>query len=337
MPDVTRSAALAGEPLPGVAAAVIERIFAILNPGSGAGDASAIEEVLRQRAAGRQLEVVRPQKGDDLGALVRDLVKRADQASDVVVAAGGDGTVNAVADALRGSPAAFCVVPLGTFNYFARDLGVPADVDGALALLDDGEPRKVSVGTVNDVAFLNNASLGMYTTLIRERESAKRHWGRKRIVDTLVMVRVLLRGRSPFRLQMTIDGSPGTVTTPMVFVGNNTLQLEQLGLDVANVTRPAPSGADGSGRPEQLALVVLRPVSRWQMFKLVLRAAIGHLAGAGELDTIGVDDLTLTSSHSPVDVVVDGEIKRLKMPLRFRIHRGVLRVLVPKTPAMTTE
>lgn len=291
----------------------------ILNAGSGAGGAATIDALIAERFGDVPHELHRPSSGAELPALAKRVARSA-EADDVVIAVGGDGTVNAVAAAMRGSRAAMGVVPLGTFNYFARGLDIPLDPAGALDVVKTGVPRVVGVGLVNDTVFLNNASLGLYTALIREREADKKRFGRRRIVAMFSAARVLLRGRRPFRLNLTLDGAPGSIATPLVFVGHNQVQLKELGF--GDVAKDTPGNSE-------LAVVALKPVTRWQMLGLVVRAFFGKLARAEELGTVGVKSLELSGNRRRVHVVVDGEILTMTMPLHFAVDDTALRVVAP--------
>ena len=293
----------------------------VLNAGSGAGVAGGLDEVIAARFVDVAFQLHRPASGAQLPALAQQIARAATE-NDVVIAVGGDGTVNAVAAAMRHSTAMMGVVPLGTFNYFARALNIPLDPAGALDVIATGVARTVGVGVVNDAVFLNNASLGLYTALIREREADKKRFGRRRIVAMFSAARVLLRGRRPFRLNLDLDGAPGTIATPLVFVGTNPVQLKELGfVDIA--------------RPDELVVVALKPVSRWQMLGLVVRAFFGRLARADELDAVSVHTLKLSGNRKRLDVVLDGEIVPMSMPLSFSFEATGLRVIVP-TAAVTS-
>ncbi len=294
----------------------------LLNASSGAGVAGALDEVIAARFADVEHELHRLARPAELPDFAKKLAQRAGE-NDVVIAVGGDGTVNAVAAAMRHSRATMGVVPLGTFNYFARGLDIPLTVEGALDVIATGVARVVGVGVVNDAVFLNNASLGLYTALIREREADKKRYGRRRIVAMVSAARVLLRGRRPFRLNVNVDGAPGAIATPLVFVGCNRVQLEELGFgDIA--------------APGELVVVALKPVTRWHMLGLVVRAFFGRLARADELNAVGVSTLELSSNRKRLDVVIDGEIFAMTMPLRFCFDDAALRVLAPVVTAADT-
>ena len=294
----------------------------VLNAGSGAGVAGGLDEIIAARFVDVAFELHRPETGAQLPALAKKIARAASE-NDVVIAVGGDGTVNAVAAAMRHSRATMGVVPLGTFNYFARALDISLEPADALEVVATGVARTVGVGVVNDAVFLNNASLGLYTALIREREADKKRFGRRRIVAMFSAARVLLRGRRPFRVNLDLDGAPGSIATPLLFVGTNPVQLKELGF--AEIARP-----------DELVVVALKPVSRLRMLGLVIRAFFGRLARADELDAVSVHTLELSSNRRRLDVVIDGEIVPMTMPLSFSFDATALRVLAPVAAAVTT-
>ena len=147
--------------------------------------------------------------------------------------------MNAVAQAVLGSGCAFGVLPQGTFNYFGRTHGIPQDTALAMQLLLHAPVQPVQVGLVNDRVFLVNASVGLYPRLLEEREGWKRRFGRSRLVAFGAGATTLLRGYRSLRLQIEVQGQTRRLRTPTLFVGNNPLQLEQLGF---------PQAQDGGAR-----------------------------------------------------------------------------------------
>lgn len=162
----------------------------LLNAGSGASEKEEIRarvaEGLERRGGSARVTLLR---GDELVAAARDAVR----AGRVPVAASGDGTMAAVAAAVAGTDVPMGILPLGTFNYFARSLGVPLELDEALDALCSGTVRRVAFGEVNGRLFLNNASVGIYPKVLDERESTFERYGRSRLVAYAVTLRLVLR------------------------------------------------------------------------------------------------------------------------------------------------
>src|SRR5215213_9855688 len=144
-------------------------VVVIVNAASGGGGAEEFRRLVAREFSGQGVEAeVLLAKG---GARLEALARRAREGgSRTVVAAGGDGTVNAVASALLGTGKWLGVLPAGTFNYFAKNLGIPLDVPGAVRTVAEGHATDVDVCEVNGRIFINNSSIGLYSSIIRRRE-----------------------------------------------------------------------------------------------------------------------------------------------------------------------
>lgn len=299
-------------------------LFVVFNPGSGGGDAASARLAIEQACAhaGRELQLLPVDNPRRLSAIALDAVQRARAARGVVVAAGGDGTLNAVAQAVLGSGCAFGVLPQGTFNYFGRTHGIPQDIAQAMQLLLQSPALPVQVGLVNDRVFLVNASVGLYPRLLEEREGWKRRFGRSRLVALGAGMATLLRGYRSLRLQIEAQGHIRQLRTPTLFVGNNPLQLEQLGfLEAQQVAQGA------------LAAIVLRPVGRAAMLWLMLRGAFGQLGQADQVLSFACVRLRARLGWPPtarrIKVATDGEVLQLALPLQFRVAPEPLWLIRP--------
>lgn len=304
-------------------------LFVVFNLGSGAGDAQGVRTTIESAcaAAGRELQLLIVDNPKRLGAIAADAVRRAQACGGTVVAAGGDGTISAVAQATLGSGCAFGVLPQGTFNYFSRTHGIPADTAQALQVLLHEQPQDVQVGLVNDQVFLVNASLGLYPKLLEEREGWKRQLGRSRMVAFGAGLMTLLSGYRSLRLQIELQGVERKVRTPTLFVGNNALQMEQLGFPLAQ--------AIDAG---ELAGIMLRPVGRLAMLGLLLRGAFGKLGESDRVLSFAFKRLTVRAEARPfgarrIKVATDGEIGWLRLPLEFRVADAPLRLIRAAAPA----
>ena len=303
-------------------------LFIVFNPGSGHGDADQAQASIRAAcaAAGRAVEllVVSPLHG--VVTRAREAVQRAKAEGGVVVAAGGDGTLNAVAQVVLGSGCVFGVLPQGTFNYFGRVHGIPADLSEALQVLLHEPARPVQVGLVNERVFLVNASLGLYPKLLEDREGWKAQFGRSRWVAIGAGLFTFLRGRRSLRLHIEVEGAAREVRTATVFVGNNALQMEQLGLPLADAI-------DGG----RLGAVMLKPVGRLAMAWLLLRGAFGRLGDADQVLTQACTQLTVNRLRAfgprRLKVATDGEVQRMPLPLRFCVAPEPLWLIKPAAPA----
>ena len=290
-------------------------LFIVLNAGSGHDDAAltrqSIEAVLD--ATGRRYLLFQTDPPSGLQALAQQAVKRARAERGVVVAAGGDGTLNTVAQAVLGSGCAFGVLPQGTFNYFGRNHGIPSDTAAATRLLLSARAQPVQVGLVN-------ASLGLYPQLLEDREAWKQQYGRHRLVALGSALATLLREHRQLRIRVERAGKAHVVRTPTLFVANNRLQLEQIGIEETE--------ALASGR---LAAVMPRPVDT-----LTMRGALGRLGEAEQIDHFGFTQMTVTPAPAfggyggqRLKIATDGEVGWLRAPIEFRVAPEPLWLLKP--------
>ena len=316
---------------PAAAPPVDGPFFIVFNAGSGHADAQQRRELIREQltSAGRDFELLSTRPGQTLGALAREAVERAQAARAVVVAAGGDGTINAVAQQVLGSGCAFGVLPQGTFNYFSRAHGIQADTAAAIQVLLGGHCRPVQVGLVNERVFLVNASLGLYPQLLEDREAYKARFGRSRLVAILAGIRSLLQAHRQLRLRVAWSGADAdaagseiSLRTPTLVVCNNRLQLEQIGIPEA--------AALGQG---QLVAIALRPVGSLAMAGLLLRGALGQLGEADQVLSGAFRQMTVHPgrrlARRRIKVAPDGEVSRLHSPLCFAVAAEPLWLLQP--------
>lgn len=274
---------------------------------------SLIRQVLASQGRAGEVKACLP---GELEGAAREAAARAVATRSAVIAVGGDGTLNTVAQAAHAAGCAMGVVAHGTFNYFARVHGLPVDPADAVRVLLRSRPRPVQVGAVNDRVFLVNASLGLYPELLEDREAYKARFGRSRVVAIGAAFVTLLRAQRSLRIRMERHGSVRKVRTLTLFVGNNRLQLDQIG-----VTRDAgPVDAAGDGG---MTAVMLRPIRTLAMLGLMLRGAMGTL---GEADSVERFDFTrmsvspsLPTMHGRIKVAFDGEVAVMQAPLDFRV------------------
>jgi diacylglycerol kinase family enzyme len=297
-------------------------LFVVLNRGSGkhgeddarVGIESALTEARREFSIH---EVEDPSKLDSFAATV---VAQARARGGVVVAAGGDGTINAVAAATLGSGCPFGVLPLGTFNYFSRANGIPSDLQGACQVLLGEQAFEVQVGLVNDRVFLVNGSLGAYPELLEERESAKQRLGRSRWVAMAAGLRSLLRSHRHLRLDIEAQRGRRSVLAETLFVSNNRLQLERVGIAESDLVEH-----------DRLVAVMVKPAGALGTLKLMLRALLGRLSEADEVTSFDFERMTVRPrlKQQKVKVAKDGEVEVLSAPLTFRVAPGALCLLRP--------
>lgn len=300
----------------------------VVNAAAGSRDAQAKRDVIEAALrAGRR-------RGDllfchpaELPGMARQAAAKALAHRTAVVAVGGDGTLNSVAQAAHATGCAMGVVPQGTFNYFARTHGIPTDPAAAVRLLLRTTPTPVQVAGINDRVFLVNASLGLYPDLLEDREAYKARFGRSRWVAFLAGCVTLLRAQRRLRVRIEMGDTVRDVQTLTLFVGNNRLQLQQLGAEPEDTIDGTPG--DGS-----MAALMLRPIGTLSMIGLMLHGALGRLGEAASVERFEFQHMvvkpTLAQGRRGVKVAFDGEVSRLRAPLHFRVLDTPLYLLAPR-------
>jgi YegS/Rv2252/BmrU family lipid kinase len=265
---------------------------------------------------GWDTEVHSVSKGTNITELAQCAI---DEGCGVVVAGGGDGTLNAVASALAGTDTSFGVLPVGTLNHFARDLNIPLDLDAAADVVLTGRPTRVDVGDVNGRVFLNNAIIGLYPEyrFIKDRQERR---GRHRWLAFLSAAAAIFR-RYPFlAVRMTVDGCTQLRRTPYILVANNqhAMQGYQLG------TRHSLSEG-------KLWIYVMKRQSRWGLIRMVLNLMLGRFSAEQDFEIFEAAEAWVeTRRKRRLGVSLDGEIALMDTPLHFRSLPGSLNVIVPK-------
>lgn len=291
-----------------------ERICVICNKGSGRSsrEADAVEAAMAVLGDRATLWRVDGRDLDDAGA------QAVAQGFGAVVAAGGDGTVMSVAGAVAGSGKRFGVIPLGTFNYFARGLGIPEDPAGAAQVILDGHARPVALGEVNGRVFLNNVSLGVYPAILRQREEVYRRWGRRRLAAHWSVAKTFIRLGRPLYLTISADGQASRVVTPLLFVARSAFQVEHFGLDGADCV--------AAGR---MAVFVAPKSGRAGLFASAFRLVRGATQEGRDFALTCADAVTIAARSRHLTVACDGEKFRMRTPLRLRVLHDALDVLAP--------
>lgn len=302
-------------------------LFVLLNAGSGHGNAEDMRALIGQILAesGRHHQIAVLERGTPIAPRARRAVEQAMAQGGAVVAAGGDGTINAVAQAAHDAGCPMGVLPLGTFNYFSRTHGIPLDTTEATHRLLNSRVEPVQVGLVNERVFLVNASLGLYPDLLEDRERFKSRFGRTRAVAFVAALATMLREHRQLRLRIEYAGAVRDVRTPTLFVGNNRLQLEQVGIAQAPLL--------DRGR---VAAVILRPLGTWALLLLLVRGAFGTLGEAHQVQSFQFVRMTVTPwlqyGTRRVKVAADGEVSWMRAPLEFRVSPRPLYLLKPALP-----
>ena len=257
------------------------------------------------------------------GAQIREAAERARDSAlkgeiDAVVVGGGDGTISTVASALATTDIPLGVLPLGTLNHFAKDLGIPLDLDGAVEVICAGHARPVDVAEVNGQVFVNNSSIGIYPYMVLDRERRRSKHGQAKWIATFLAAFRTLRYLPRRRLSIRAEGWTEPCRTPCLFIGNNAYGLAAASL-----------GKRERLDQGELCLYVARQGSRTALVLLALKSALGWIDEARDLRILNVTSAKIESRTSRLLVAMDGEVSVQRPPLHYRTRRGALRVFVP--------
>ncbi len=254
------------------------------------------------------------------GEQLLEMAKEAAQSDyQTIVAAGGDGTINAVAAAISETGKTLGVLPFGTLNHFSKDLNIPAELEESVRIIAENNTANIDIGEVNGQIFINNSSIGLYPQIVRRRERQQHRLGRGKWSAAFWAAIAVLR-RYPFLLiKLTIDGKELTRKTPFVFVGNNEYEMDSFNI-----------GGRKCLDAGNLSVYVLHRTGRMGLVRLVLRSVFGRLRQAKDFETFCTDEITIETRHKKLLVAFDGEVKSMETPLRYRIRPNALRVIVPE-------
>jgi len=295
----------------------------VINEKSGHNDPGQTRRVIQDvlDGAGRLAEFLIAQPGQ-LGRVAQEAAAKAVATGSAVVAVGGDGTINAVAQAAHSRGCAMGLIAQGTFNYFARTHGIPADAGEATHALLRYQPQAVQVGLINDRVFLVNASIGLYPQLLEDREAYKKRFGRNRLVALGSFLITLMTHRHALRLRIESGETARDVVTPTLFVGNNRLQLERVGVPEAHALDEG-----------WITAVMLRPIGALAMLSLFFRGAMGSLGEADTVESFKFRRMVVKQRRGltagMVKVAFDGEVNWLRGPLEFQVAATPLYLIKP--------
>ena len=291
-------------------------VHVIVNAGSGCGrapDCGDLESKFRERGVDAQVTVV-----DEGGQISETAARALSERASAVVAGGGDGTVSAIASHLAGTGVPLGVLPMGTLNHFAKDMGIPLELDAAIDVIAQGRQVDVDTGEVNGRVFINNSSLGLYPDIVLDRERQRRRLGRGKW-RALVAACIHAARRYPvLALHIDMNGKALDRRSSFIFIGNNEYRME--GFEIGERER-----VDAG----KLSLYVTQRTGRFGLLRLAVRALLGRLHQARDFDMLTAPAMVVRTPHRQVRVAIDGEVNLMQPPLNYRVRQGALRVLVP--------
>lgn len=281
-------------------------------PVQGTEAREKLESLLHQALPDAEVTYSKP--GTDVTAEARRALQRGAR---MVVAGGGDGTLNAIAIAVAGTEIPMGILPLGTLNHFAKDLGIPLDIEGAVGTLATGKVTRVDVGDINGSLFLNNSGLGLYPVIVHLRE-LKQSLGFAKWPAAIWATAKALSRYERLSIRVLVEGQELRRRTPVVFVGNNEYSLE-------GVQMPVRSTLD-DGR---LCVYIPHAQGRFRLIWFSIRALFGGAQPDSEFDAFLTAECWIETRHRRVRISLDGEVTVLQSPLHFAIRPLALRVMVP--------
>lgn len=255
---------------------------------------------------------IEPLDGKDIPAAIKKAAKQGR-----VVVAGGDGTVSCAAGELAGSDVELALLPLGTLNHLARDLGLPTDLEEAAKVAATGKAAAIDVAEINGRIFVNNASIGLYPTMVRAREGLQDGKGWPKWLSTIPAAYAALDRLPHHRLRVDLGKGERTIVTSLLFVGNNVYSL-----DAGKIGRRA-SLTEG-----KLSVYAVAHRSRAKLLWFAARALVGRARHDVDFVTLGeCETLKVRSTGDSIEIALDGEVQRLTSLLEFRIRPAALKVV----------
>ena len=292
-------------------------IAVVLNRNSGRQNGEDSTAHVKRAFANLQIktEVFAFHKGRSLAETVKDALNAG---ASTIVAAGGDGTICGVAEQVAGKGVKFGILPMGTFNYFARSLDVPQEIDAAAQVISAGHTADIRLARINDRVFLNNASIGAYAAILETREGVYKRWGRSRIAAYWSVLKTLGTFRAPLHLDVTIDGETHHCRTSIAFAINNAYQLDEMGIEGRDCIE--------SGK---LVLLIAPDTTRLGLMKHAIALAFGRARRRTDYDFYCGNEIRIDTRKRNRLVARDGEKDRQNGPFHLAIDNVPLEVYVP--------
>jgi diacylglycerol kinase family enzyme len=299
-------------------------VHAFLNIHSGFDDGTVCADQLTRQmeSLGVPIEIHQVGKGMDIQAAVRRAVE---EGAGAVIAGGGDGTLNAVASALRDTSVPMALLPIGTLNHLARDLGVPLDPDAAIEALSHSRTCRIDLGEVNGHIFLNNSIIGLYPAYRTARERYQER-GRSKWLAILSAVISVFRFNPSFRVRLLVNGRELVRRTPYILVANNEHRME--GYQIGTRAR-IDQGL--------LWVYVMHRLSRWGLVRLACLLLFGRFHKSDDFETFAASSVEVITRRKRLSVALDGDVAPLSTPLHYRSLPGALTVMCPLESSMHAD
>ena len=291
-------------------------MIVIVNCGAGrhrAETQAQIERFFDSRGITARLLVAK-----DGGKIARLAEEAARSDAEVIVAAGGDGTLDGIAAALAGTTKILGVLPLGTFNLFAKRLNIPLDLEAALRVAVSGRVVEINLGEVNGGVFLSRSSVGLYPLALQQREKMYRRFGRSRFIALLSGAVALPRWGKVMTIRLRTETGEHLIRSRFVFVCNNPEELHYFNL-------PGLECIEAN----KFAVYVPHPLTPAGILRLGFRMLARQAQESRDFERFCARDLLLEIEPASVPVSLDGEVRIMQSPIHYRLRVGALRIRVP--------
>lgn len=294
-------------------------LIVIINRDAGNHTENSFQEQQQQlvhwfQQSGREIDL-HPINASDLKDVLEQIIP---QKPATIVIGGGDGTLHTAVNSLTHTGISLGILPLGTFNHFAKDLKIPLDLKEAVRTASTGPVKNIDLGEVNGRFFLNNASIGMYPLAVTKRDLYQKLLGLPKL-QAMGYAFWRLLWRFPLRTcRIQLQHQQAWIKTPFLFIGNNRYEKNSL----AQIQRR--SLTEG-----HLHVLYTVPIGPFGLVKMIVQILFSRLEGTSQLENLWTNTLTIESPKATVVTGLDGEVVRLTPPLHFRSHPGALKVIVP--------
>jgi diacylglycerol kinase family enzyme len=293
------------------------RIAVIINSAAGTGDSDDISSRIKEAFNRKNVEA-------DLFELYGENIKSelasvTESGYDAIAAAGGDGTLNSVINMTIDSSLPFGIIPMGTLNHFAKDAGIPLEMEDAVDVIVNQHISAVDIAEVNGHYFLNNSSVGFYPKMVKHRDKEMKTLGYGK---WYAMFRALLNifSRYPLiTLRIKTEDHFNEIKTPFIFIGNNIYTFDLFNL-----------GKRERIDQGELSLYYPKTSGRFSIVRFAFMALINKLDSTEDFFNSHYSEISVISRRRTLEVSVDGEVIHIDPPLEYKIHPHKLKLLLPE-------
>lgn len=287
-------------------------LLANVNAGSSEGEFSIESITGSLKAAGIEFTLLDVAENENL--TINDIKDK----YELVISAGGDGTVNFAANILIGSDIPLAVIPAGTLNHFAKDIGMPLKLEDVIAVIKSGNVKKLDAASLNEHIFVNNSSIGLYALAVREREILQSRQGKSKWSAMLSAFISVFRRFPLYTVKITTEGRSETFRSPIIFIGNNEYKLDLFSLGTRN---NLDKGI--------LSIYVAICRTRMGIIRMIFSALLNRLSLNNDFDMLLVHEMEIHTRKHSLDTAFDGEVRKIHAPIIYKSLPGQLKIITP--------